>query len=446
MDATLPQATALTAPRTRFRWMVLALIFLLYMLASADRANIGIVLPHIQAHFKLSNTEMGTVVSLFFIAYGLGQIPSAFLVKKFGVRAIMPLSMLLTSIMTASHGLVNSVIALKAVRIGLGMAEAPIANGSMTTINNWFPGHEKGTASGVFMAAAKCGPVIVPPLGAAIIVSMGWHWVFILFAIPGLLLPLVWLKFVPNDPKDSAHVSEEECALIRHSSSSNSTQTQAGARSEIKMLDWLIRAKPVKLLTSARETFGSWNVWGHALSYFLLVGTMNVILAWLPKYLGEVQGYSIMKVGFVASSPFVGAVLGNMAGGFVSDRLLDKRRKPLMMASCFATMVMMYVLQAGPENIVLLTALLFLTGFLLSVGFSLYGIFSSGLTTRETFPIATSVLNTCGQLGGATMPFLTGVILDHGSWDNVFLALSASSIAAFLLLLTIVEPRGEIVS
>ena len=148
-----------------------------------------------------------------------------------------------------------------------------------------------------------------------------------------------------------------------------------------------------------------------------------------------------MTVGFVASAPFVGAVLGNLAGGATSDRLLGGRRKPLMMFSCLATVVMMYSLRFAPNLLALLVLMLFLTGFLLSVGFSLYPISVSPLTTRPTFPIATSVVNTAGQLGGAAMPFVAGVILDRGSWDLVFLTLAGTSVLAFLFLLTIYEAR-----
>ena len=172
---------------TRFRWSVLLLIFLAYTLASADRANIGIVLPLVQKQFHFSNSEMGSIVGLFFSAYAICQIPSAFLIKHFGVRNVMPLGLLFTSLMTAAHGLVGSAILLRSARVGLGIAEAPVPNSCIATINNWFPAREKGTAAGIFMASTKLGPVIVPPLGALIIVTMGWHWVFILFAIPGFV-------------------------------------------------------------------------------------------------------------------------------------------------------------------------------------------------------------------------------------------------------------------
>ena len=436
---------------TRFRWWVMALIFLIYAIAAADRANIGIVLPYLKDEFRLTNTQAGGIVSLFFLFYAFGQIPAAFIVKRFGVARVLPAAMILTSIATALHGLVTSVLALKGCRILLGAAEAPIANACLTSVNNWFPAREKGTAAGIFMASAKFGPVLVPPLGALIIVAFGWQYVFLLFAIPGLLLPWVWMRFVPDDPADSRHVNREEAELIHQPAAPPVQKTAAqraggGGGGGFHLIDRLIRARPIKPINTSRGAFLSWNIWGVSLAYFLFVGTMNVILAWLPTYLKDVKGFSIVGVGLVAAAPFVGAVSGNMLGGWISDRLFDKRRKPLMMLSCIATVIMMYALRSAPNDPFGLAALLAATGLLLSLGFSLYGIFPAGLTDRTTFPVATSILNTCGQLGGAAMPFLTGVILDLYDWDTLFLALAACAFVALCLLATVVEPRGEIES
>src|SRR4051812_668237 len=89
---------ALTQSKTSYRWVVMGLIFLVYTMAAADRANIGIVLPFIKNEFNMSNTEAGAVVSLFFIGYSLAQIPAGFLVKRFGVRLVFPTFMILTRI------------------------------------------------------------------------------------------------------------------------------------------------------------------------------------------------------------------------------------------------------------------------------------------------------------------------------------------------------------
>src|SRR3954470_8543987 len=98
---------------TRFRWVVLLLIFLAYMIAGADRANIGVVVPFIRKEFGLSNTDVGAMASLFYIGYAIFQIPAGLLYEKFGVRKIFTLAFFATSLATLLMGLVASAVQLK---------------------------------------------------------------------------------------------------------------------------------------------------------------------------------------------------------------------------------------------------------------------------------------------------------------------------------------------
>jgi sugar phosphate permease len=104
---------------------------------------------------------------------------------------------------------------------------------------------------------------------------------------------------------------------------------------------------------------------------------------------------------------------------------------------------MMYSLVYAPNDPLLLSALLFLTGFLLSIGYSAFSVYAMGATTKDIYPVAYGVVNTGGQLGGALAPLVVGMILDASGWNTVFMALAASSIATFFLILTIDEPLQD---
>ena len=153
---------------------VLALTFLVLTVASADRANIGIALPYMQKEFGLSNTQVGAVISLFGLAYGIFQIPAAFLTKMWGVRAVLPTFMLLTSAATVTMGLVGSALALQVTRFALGVAEAPVGNSLITTVNNWFPNREKGQSGWDLHLSGQIRPRCGTALGALIILHFGW--------------------------------------------------------------------------------------------------------------------------------------------------------------------------------------------------------------------------------------------------------------------------------
>ena len=436
-------ATAGGARTTRFRWVLMALVFGIYTLASADRANVGIVLPFVKAEFGMTNTEAGAVISLFFVGYSVAQIPSGFLVRRFGVRSTFPIFMLLTSLFTGLLGTAGSAFAMKANRLALGLAEAPLPVAILSMLNRWFPPQEKGTAVGIFLAAAKFGPVLVPPIGAVIITAFGWPYVFYSCALPGIVFSLLWYVLVTDEPARNRFVSEGEANHIQSGLRTTFGAEAAHAAAEprwIGRLDRLVRARVVRPIATAQETFASPHIWGLATGYFLMSGIITVILSWLPTYLVTVKHFSIMNVGFVASAPFVGGVLGNLVGGWFSDRIVAKRRKPTILISTVSTVFMMYALVHAPNDPLTLAALLVLTGFLLNLGYSAFTVYPAGLTTKEAYPLAVSVVNTGGQAGAALLPFITGMILDHSDWDHVFLFLGGASLVALTVMLTIIEP------
>ncbi|MCQ2995177.1 MFS transporter [Pseudomonas syringae] len=426
---------------SKYRWIVLGVIFVVYMLAAADRANIGIALPYIQKEFGISNSQAGLAVSAFFLFYSLGQIPAGFVVSRFDVRLVAPISIALTSMVTLLIGTAHNFGLLKIYRSALGVAEAALPLAMLSTINRWFPAREKGLATGAFLSAAKMGAVVAPPIGAALIMLDGWRTMFIAFAIPGVVLAVIWWWLVPNDPRASKRVNEAEAEHIED-------QTKVGegverVHKDFGALDRALRYEQTPPLETSRSVFRSWNVWGCGLGYLLMTGVVNVLLAWLPKYLGEVKHFELMQVGFVSSLPFLGGVMGNVVGGWFSDRILDRRRKPTMMISAVATCIMMIALVYAPNGLLAVSLLLFATGFLLNIGYSSFSVYSMGLTTRKTYPVAASVVNTAGQAGGAMAPLIAGILLDSYSWTAVFIFLGVCSLASLVFVLSISEPADS---
>lgn len=428
--------------RTGYRWVVMTLLFVLYTIANADRANIGFALPYIRKEFAMSNTEAGAIISLFFAGYAAMQIPSGFLVKKFGVRIMFTLGMACTSLFTGMIGMASSVLPVKALRLAVGVAEAPVAIACTATINNWFPPKEKGTASGIFLAGSKVGPLIVPPLCAWIISVWGWREIFYFFMIPGLLLSIAWFFLVSNKPSESRFVSESEAEYIASVETAGAAKQDKAQKREYKLwwLDKLVRAQRVEPFVNSAQVFKSWDIFGAAMGYFFMVGIVSVLMSWLPTYLVTVKKFAVMKTAFVAAAPFAGTVVGNFMGGWLSDNVFNKRRKPLMLVTALSTTVMMYSLIHAPADPYLLAGLLFLTGVLLALGYSAFMVYPMGRTNKETYPVAFGIVNTGGQLGGAGAPLFVGMMLDKFNWDAVFLSLAVGSLICLAVVLTIIEP------
>jgi len=444
--AGLEQVRDAVRKRTNYRWFVMLLIFLIYTVAMADRANLGIALPFIKKEFRMTNTDAGALVSILFFFYAVFQIPAGFLYKHLSVRKVFPVSMILTSVFTFLMGTTGSLLMLKLIRGGLGLAESPTGIGCTATINRWFPPKEKGTATGIWLAASKFGPVLCPVLGMLIIESFGWRYIFYFFAVPGIVLSILWLFLVTNKPSESRFVSPAELEYIQTEQSPAAAKEKAPlARKQYSLawLDKLILAKKVKQLETSAQVFRSWNIYGNTIGYGCMIGVSNVMLAWIPTYLMNVKHFTSMKMGFLASAPFVGAVLGNLLGGVISDWLLNKRRKPLMIVSAFCTTLTMYALVYAPNSAAYLGFMLFMTGLLLALGYSAFAVYPMGVTTKETYPVAFGIINSGGQLGGALTPLAVGIILDRYNWDGVFLFLALCSVLCLIVLLTLDEPLDD---
>ena len=428
---------------TNYRWWVMAFIFVIYTVANADRANIGFALPYIRKEFAMNNTEAGALISLFFVGYAAGQIPSGFLISRFGIRRIFTAGMFITSICTGMMGIVDSVLHLKILRSMVGVAEAPVAIGCTATINNWFPAKEKGTAAGMFLAGSKVGPLIVPPICAWIILTFGWREIFTFFMVPGIILSIFWYIMVRNTPEESKFVSEAEVAYIRKEENIVVAKVEQKREYKLWWLDKIVRAKKVVPLNSSKQVFRSWDIYGAALGYFFIIGISSIMMSWLPTYLVTVKQFAIMKTAFVAASPFAGTVVGNFLGGWLSDNYLNKRRKPLMMVTALSASIMMYSLVYAPNDAILLATLLFVSGVFFSLGYSAFACYPMGRVDKENYPIAFGIVNTGGQLGGACFPIIVGMILDNYNWDAVFASMAVGSIICLLIVSTIIEPVDD---
>ncbi|STR40616.1 D-glucarate permease [Klebsiella michiganensis] len=111
------------ARKTKYRFVVLTMIFLVYAINYADRTNIGAVLPFIIDEFHINNFEAGAIASMFFLGYAVSQIPAGFFIARRGTRGLVSLSIFGFSAFTWLMGTVSSVFGLKMVRLGLGLAK-----------------------------------------------------------------------------------------------------------------------------------------------------------------------------------------------------------------------------------------------------------------------------------------------------------------------------------
>ncbi len=440
----IEQATPYIATKkTNYRFVVLALIFIVYAINYADRTNIGAVLPFIIDEFHINNFEAGAIASMFFLGYALSQIPAGFFIAKKGIRGMVALSIFGFSAFTWLMGTATSVLGLKFIRLGLGLTEGPCPVGLASTINNWFPPKEKATATGVYIAATMFAPIFVPPLAVWIAMTWGWRWVFFSFAIPGLVIAVVWYLLVRTKPGESAFVSRAELETI-----TQGQETATSRRENIVIaprfsgLDRLIRVRDLTPVSTVKGLFTSKNILGDCLAYFMMVSVLYGLLTWIPLYLVKEKGFTFMSMGLVASMPCIGGFIGAIFGGYVSDKLLGRRRKPTMMFTAISTVVMMIIMLNIPQSTVAVCIGLIFVGLCLNIGWPAFTAYGMAVADSKTYPIAASIINSGGNLGGFVSPMLAGYLLDKtGSFNSVFIYFGICAAIGLFVIFLLEEPK-----
>lgn len=169
-------ATHPAAPRPagRLRWLMVTLAFLAITINYIDRANLSVALPYMKQDLHLTTEQSGWILGAFFWIYSLFQLPIGRLVDRFGARSIFALAVAWWSLFTALTPLMRGFAGLFGVRLALGIGEAGAFPAATRTVQEWFPDHERGTASGIYDSGVRGGTLLSIPLVTALIAWVGW--------------------------------------------------------------------------------------------------------------------------------------------------------------------------------------------------------------------------------------------------------------------------------
>ena len=163
---------------THVRYAILAMVFVASTLNYASRATLSIAGPAVQKQLGFSALQLGYVFSGFGYTYVLAQIPSGWLLDRFGSKNVYALSILAWSAFTFFQGFAGlfrtvGFAALLALRLLLGLAEAPAFPGNGRMVAAWFPAAERATASAVFNSSQYFATFLFAPLSGWIVYQFG---------------------------------------------------------------------------------------------------------------------------------------------------------------------------------------------------------------------------------------------------------------------------------
>lgn len=404
-----------------YRYVVLVVVWLLYIINYFDRIAVLTFLPYIQEDLSLTSVQVGQLASVFFFAYALAQISAGFLADRIGPKRVMAIAIVVFTAVTALTGFVRTFGQFLLLRLGLGLGEGHHFAPGVKAINNWFPVSERGRATSFFATSWAVAPAIVPVIVttlAATFFNGGWRPVFFLLALPGVLGMVLLLVFVTDSPRqmvDRGRVSEAELAEIVGSEDGGSAApAPVGDRS-----------------TFLKDPY--FYVFTLALFCQLLVywGTTT----WLTTFLVRQHDMDLKQMGLFASAPYVVAFFAMLLGGFLMDKVFGKM-KPIALIAYIGCIPVLYALgQVDRGSTGLLLTLLLLSGFFINLNFGSIYAYVQKRYPKSVVGSATGLANGIGQMGAFVAPLVAGYLVVEQSdgrqdFGGVFIFFAAAAAVA----------------
>jgi sugar phosphate permease len=424
----------ITSKPGKTRWLVLLLISLMYMITYMDRTGISIAAPAMAKEFRLSQTAVGIVFSVFLWAYAIGQIPLGWFADRWGPRLVLLIIVPFWSLMTAMTAVATGVASLIGIRFVFGFAESGAFPASTRAMQLWFPKAERGIVHGVTHSFSRLAVAIVPFLAVSIMVAFGWRWIFYLFGAAGFLWSVAFYFLYRNLPEEHPRVNQLELAQIRGRHPDGS----------IKAVDLHQQLAP-----PWRIIFRSANMWYIAAGYCCFYYGAYFFMTWFPTYLLEYRHLSLKTVGTWASVPLLAGMVGDIVGGTLTDAVYRKTGRlkfgrrvvaaPAMLASG-ACLIPAAMAHSAWTAILCLTASLFFLELVISpawaVPMDVGGEYSGTVS---------GVMNMAGSLAASISPIVFGVLVQRGMWITPFFITAGILLTGALIWTFLIDPERSVV-
>src|SRR6476659_5087654 len=199
---------------------LLPFLMICYFFALLDRVNVGFAALQMDKDLGLSPAVFGLGSSLFFVAYFLVEVPSNLALERFGARRWIARIMITWGFISAGMAFIVGPYSFYGMRLLLGAAEAGFFPGVVLFLTYWFPSVYRARIIAIFMVSIPIASFIGSPLSAlllelnGVLGLKGWQWLFLLEAVPTILLGAACLWILPDRPDRAKWLTAEQRAWL----------------------------------------------------------------------------------------------------------------------------------------------------------------------------------------------------------------------------------------
>jgi MFS family permease len=410
------------------RNIVLVLLMAVGVITFLDRINISVAGASIMQDLGLSTRQWGWVLSSFILSYGLLQMPLGAWGDRSGQRKVLSIIVLWWSLFTIFTGMAGGFAMLLVIRFLFGIGEAGAYPNMTGVVGRWFPKRETARAQGYLWAASRIGGALTPLIVVPVMLTLGWRMAFYLLGACGILWVIIWYAWFRNHPSENRRISERELDEIKADEVRAGETMSIQAKAEKLKIPWkiILRRNQFWILLSM-YFFYAWGSW--------------FFFSWFPVFLEEGRGFAKSELTYAVAVPFLFSVLGNITGGYLSDRLsarygLKIGRKAVSVSALALASVLMFLAGFIPGK---LQVFIFL-----SLCFGIFDLMLPGAWAicldigKKYGGTISGAMNTAGNIGGFVCASVFGYLVEATGNYNfplyVIAGMLLTSAALFLLL------------
>ena len=379
------------------RWIpVLALVAVGTMINYLDRTVLGVAAPALTRDLGLSAAQMGLVFSAFSWSYALLQIPGGIFLDRFGTRITYTIAVVFWSLCTAAMGAVRSLPALILTRIGVGVFEAPCFPANSRILAVWFPQQERARANSIYSFGQYVGLGFLSVPLFWFTARFGWRLLFYAVGGAGVVFGAIWWLLY-RDPANSAIVNRAELDHI-----------EAGGGGEYKGQPVSFKWRHIGALLRCRQVVGA------SIGQFGGNSTQVFFVTWFPTYLVTARGMTFIQAGLMTSLPYIGASVGVLVGGQISDAILERtgsanlaRKLPIVGGMLLASTIVAANYVPADRNglVILIMSIAFFGQGMTNLGWTVV----SDIAPKKLIGLTSGIFNFSANMAGILTPLVIGI-------------------------------------
>ncbi|MCQ8187159.1 MFS transporter [Streptomyces rugosispiralis] len=425
MPAVAAETPALARENTVYRKVVRRIVpflILCYVASYLDRVNVGFAKLQMSDDLGFSEAAYGLGAGLFFIGYFLLEVPSNLMLQRVGARTWIARIMISWGLVSAAFMFVTNEATFYVLRFLLGAAEAGFYPGVILYCTYWFPSHRRARVIAMFMSAIPVAGIFGNPLSGWIMDSFqgvngwqGWQWMFLLEAVPALLVGVMTLCYLDDGVRDAKWLTDEEKAVVERAVAEDSAHRTVHGRS----------------LDAFREP----RVWLMCLIYFCFVMGQYALTFWMPTFVESTGIDGNLAIGVLSAVPFLAALVAMNLFGRSADKRRE-RRWHLVVPSLMGAVGFSLAAVWNGSTALSLTALSVAAAGVLTCAplfWSLPTAFLGGTAAAAGL----AIINSVGNLAGFVSPYMIGALKD---------ATGSASIPMYVLALTLVVGAAAVLT